>query len=166
MDDGFPAPGWYHPPTTPDELRYWDGERWTDSTRSSADPAPATATPPAAPPGRYVPGDAYATPPAAATPAGAFAPAVAPASGYGMPTGPGYPKPSPSGIDRNRLSVTTFGVVAVYLGIAMTAGIVLLGIVPVMMSVRAASRKEPLAPVAIAAAVIVVIAGFAFRAHR
>ena len=30
-------PGWYDDPASPDQLRYWDGYRWTDHTGPRAD---------------------------------------------------------------------------------------------------------------------------------
>lgn len=55
--DGVPAvaAGWYPDPTHPEELRYWDGSRWTEhrspshSAATSAPPVPAAAV---ASPGR------------------------------------------------------------------------------------------------------------------
>jgi hypothetical protein len=57
---------------------------------------------------------------------------------------------------RNSFSLIAAAVVAVYVLLALTTHVVLLGIFPVLMSVRAIRAKEPLAPVAIAAAVIAV----------
>lgn len=45
-----PAPGWYPDPTTPGQLRYWDGAAWTDhrAPAVTATPTPAVAAPPLA----------------------------------------------------------------------------------------------------------------------
>jgi hypothetical protein len=47
-----PSPGWYPDPHGEDELRYWDGNQWTEHTSSepaaaAAEPAPAAAAGPA-----------------------------------------------------------------------------------------------------------------------
>ena len=62
---------------------------------------------------------------------------------------------------RNRHSLTAIGVVALYVLLAMTTHFVLIGIVPVMLSIRAIKAKETLAPAAVAAAVIAVVVAFA-----
>jgi hypothetical protein len=57
---------------------------------------------------------------------------------------------------RNRHSLTAVAVVAAYVLLAVTTHFVLIGIVPVMLSVRAVKAKETLAPAAVVAAVIAV----------
>jgi hypothetical protein len=57
---------------------------------------------------------------------------------------------------RNQASLTATGVAAVYVGIAIGAHFVLLGILPVLMCVRAFQRKETLAPLALVAAIVAV----------
>jgi hypothetical protein len=57
---------------------------------------------------------------------------------------------------RNALSLTAIGVVAAYIVLALTTRVVLLGIFPVLLSVRATKRKESLAPFAIGAAVLAI----------
>ena len=54
-----PAPGWYDDPETPQTLRYWDGQAWTDDRQVK----PSAAAPPP-PPGSFAP-----------PPPGSFAPA-------------------------------------------------------------------------------------------
>jgi hypothetical protein len=66
----------------------------------------------------------------------------------------------------NRYALTTLGVVAAYIVIALSAKIVFFGILPVGLSIRSQRAKEPLAPVAIAAAVISVIAAFALLSRH
>jgi hypothetical protein len=51
--------------------------------------------------------------------------------------------------------------VAAYLAIAATTHVALLGIAPVLVSIRAMSRREPLAIFAIGGAIVAVIVGFA-----
>lgn len=58
---------------------------------------------------------------------------------------------------RNSLSLWTGGVVAVYLVLAFTSRIVLIGILPLMLSIRAMGRREPLAPFALAAAILAIV---------
>jgi hypothetical protein len=59
-------------------------------------------------------------------------------------------------VQRNSLSLTAVAVVAVYLVIALSTRVVLLGVLPVLLSVRAIGRREVLAPFAVAAAIIAV----------
>jgi hypothetical protein len=56
-------------------------------------------------------------------------------------------------------------VVVGYLLLAATTHIVLLGIAPVMMSVTAVRRREPLAYVAVIAAIVAVVVALATLAH-
>jgi hypothetical protein len=77
----------------------------------------------------------------------------------------GYPiathrQGKPSFASQNSLSLTAIGVVAAYIVLAVTTHIVLLGIFPVLMSVRAIKRKEPLAPLAVVAAIVAVAGAF------
>ncbi len=87
-----------------------------------------------------------------------------------MPT-PGYQAASPSyqvtpTVHRatrnpNHYAFLTLGVVALYIVLAVSTGIVLLGVFPVLMSLRSKQAGEPLAPLAILAAVIAVIVAVA-----
>ncbi len=61
--------------------------------------------------------------------------------------------------DLNRESLVAIGFAAAYLLIAQFAGIVLLGIVPIMAGVRALQQREPLAPLAMVVAVVAVVIG-------
>lgn len=74
--------------------------------------------------------------------------------------------PKPTMFQRNRTTLTTLAVVAVYLALAMSTGIVLLGIFPVMLGIRALQRKEQLAPLAILAAAGAVVFSLSVIAHR
>jgi hypothetical protein len=67
----------------------------------------------------------------------------------------------------NSFSWTAIGFAAAYVVLALTTGFVLLGIVPVMSSVRAYQRRERLAPAAmVAAAVTVATAVYFLTGHR
>ncbi len=71
-----------------------------------------------------------------------------------------------SGWHRNQFAFITFGIVALYIIIALKAHVYVLGVLPVAMSMRSKSRNEPLAIAAIiAAAVAVVIALVGFTHH-
>jgi hypothetical protein len=64
---------------------------------------------------------------------------------------------------RNRASLTAVVVSAIYVALAFSSGVVLFGILPVLMCVRAFQRRETLAPLsAIAAVVAVAVAIIAF----
>jgi len=63
----------------------------------------------------------------------------------------------------NQQSLIAIGFAAGYLVLAMAAGILMLGIIPFMAGVRAVGRKEPMAPLAMAVAVIAVVLGLMAR---
>jgi hypothetical protein len=64
----------------------------------------------------------------------------------------------------NRFSFTALIFAAIYLALALTVHFVLIGIVPVMSSIRAFQNKEKLAPISAIAAVVVVVV-FLFYRH-
>jgi hypothetical protein len=129
--------GWHPDPSNPNgALRYWDGSSWTEHTAPHAPAAPAAAYNPTVP---YAP---YATHPAYASGLGSVAPR--------------------SFLQRNTFSFVTIGFVLLYVVLAFAVHIVLLGILPVIMCVRAFRAKEQLAPAAAVAAVAAV--GFALIA--
>lgn len=72
--------GWYPDPESPNEQRYWDGERWTEHR------APRSGPPAAAP---------VAPPPPAPVPAPGYGASGQGAAGYGTPPpgAPGHPMP-------------------------------------------------------------------------
>jgi hypothetical protein len=63
----------------------------------------------------------------------------------------------------NRFSVTAIIFAAIYVVLAVTVHFVLIGIVPVMSSVRAFQNKEKLAPISAIAAVVVVVVFLVYR---
>lgn len=76
------------------------------------------------------------------------------------------PAPAQSLWHRNRLSLTAFGVVAAYIVLAEATGVVLLGIFPAMLGLRALRRKERLAPLALVAAGIAVVFAITVISHH
>jgi hypothetical protein len=58
---------------------------------------------------------------------------------------------------RNSTTFTAIFVVALYLVLAATTGIVLIGIFPAMLAFRAFQRREPLAALAVAAAAVAIV---------
>ena len=69
-------------------------------------------------------------------------------------------------VERNRTTLTALAVVVGYLVLAKTTGIVLLGIFPVMQSIRAFQRKEQLAPLALVGAAVAVVFSLSVMAHH
>jgi hypothetical protein len=94
----------------------------------------------------------------AATPGFRELPTSAPASAR--------PAPKLTIVHRNRTALTTLAVVAAYVVLALTTRVVLLGIFPVVLSLRAFRRGEQLAPLAIIAAIGAVIFSLAFLSHN
>jgi len=150
MTTNIAPPGWHPDPSNPGgALRWWDGRTWTTHThQAAASTQQAVATAPSVAPR-----------PAAAWPGGSAT--ITPNHGgasYG--SGP-YASANLSFAKRNTQSLTAIGVVALYILLAMTTHFVLIGILPVLMSVRAIKAKETLAPAAVAAAVVAVLVAFA-----
>lgn len=65
------------------------------------------------------------------------------------------------GWERNRYAFYTFGIVALYIVIAIASKIVFIGILPLLMSFRSYRAKEQLAPLAIGAAIVAIVVAFA-----
>jgi hypothetical protein len=149
MTTNAAPPGWHPDPSNPGgALRWWDGIAWTHHTQQPAAVPTAPYGVPAAP---------AAWPNAGSATTGGY-----PTGGY--PTSPYGQAQQLSFAKQNSLSLTAIGVVALYIVIAMSTRIVVFGIFPVMLSVRAISRRESLAPVAVIAAIIAV--GVAFMALK
>jgi hypothetical protein len=71
------------------------------------------------------------------------------------------PRPVKVGFgSRNRNSLVALGLVVAYIFVAATTHIVFLGIAPLMASIRALTRREPLAFLAIAGTVIAIVVAF------
>jgi uncharacterized membrane protein YidH (DUF202 family) len=77
--------------------------------------------------------------------------------------GAGY---HPSRRRSNQYSFTAIVVGAIYIGLALATGFVLLGFIPVLSAVRAMRAKEPLAPVAMILSVIVIVVALTTLAHH
>jgi hypothetical protein len=141
-------PGWHPDPSNPGAaLRWWDGAAWTTHTHQAAASTPVATVP------RVV------TVPAAAWPGGGAT--IIPNYGNSTYGSGAYASSQPTFAKRNSLSLTAIGVVALYVLLAMTTHFVLIGILPVLMSVRAIKAKETLAPAAVAAAIVAVLVAFA-----
>jgi len=140
-------PGWHPDPSNPTgAFRWWDGVAWTTHTQQAPAAAPAAAPVPA-------PAQSYGNPYGTATaPSGTHYPA-----GFGGPANLSFAK-------QNSFSLIAIGVAAAYILIAMTAHIVLIGVIPIMVSIRAFKNRERLAPIALIAAILAVV--FAFAALR
>jgi hypothetical protein len=67
---------------------------------------------------------------------------------------------------RNSSTFTAIVVVALYLVLAATTGIVLIGIFPVMLAFRAFQRREPLAALAVAAAAVAIVFSMTVLTHH
>jgi hypothetical protein len=101
---------------------------------------------------------AYDASPSAAVP-GQFAQAPAPGVGqFAQAPTPVYAGAGPRTLtQRNSTTFTAVVVVALYMVLAATTGIVLIGIFPAMLAFRALQRREPLAMLAVAAAAVAIV---------
>lgn len=138
-------------------LRWWDGTQWTEHRQ----PIPPPPAPGATSSTGYDSGAGFGYQPTTGGPIAEIPPAYGgQASGYPSYQGPGSRW---GGFGRGRVagantySLTALAFAAVYLVLAATTHVVLIGIVPVLMAVRAFGRKEKLAPLAAVAAAVVVI---------
>jgi hypothetical protein len=129
-----PAPaGWYPDPSGASGQRWWDGAAWSTAV-SPAIPSPvATAAMPSS-----------TMPAASMTPS----PYIYPPTGY---QGTAHAQGG------NRFALITFGVVALYMIIAFETNFVIFGFLPLGLSIRSQRQREPLAPFAIAAAVLAIV---------
>ncbi len=135
-----PAAGWYADPAGGQSERWWDGARWSDSTRP---------LPPAA---GGVSGGAAAYPaePAYSAPQPYGRPFYPQAAGAGQ-------QPNATLFRRNRYTAYTVLVGVAYVLLASVAHFVLIGVLPILFTVRAFRGKEPLAPVAAVVAALAVV---------
>lgn len=174
------APGWYPDPAGSTDARWWDGVSWSNSTR----PQPAEATSPPQQYGQPQYGQPpYGQPnygqPQYGQPQNGFGQPFQPPAGYpqagypqaGYPQA-GYPQANPSGqanpnqsgqldlgtmLQRNKFTAITLAVCIVYALLAIKAHIAVIGVLPVLLSVRAFRAREPFAVVSAVAAAFAVI---------
>jgi hypothetical protein len=150
-----PPPGWHPDPENPtSSMRWWDGTQWTAQVRpTNAGPDPVYAPPrPGGGAPWQNPGGAPWQNPGGGRRGGWWA-------GGRFPAGNSFSA-------RNAASIRAIIFSVAYLVIAALTGFVLLGIVPVVMTFRAVSRREPLMPVAALASAVVVVVSVATLTHR
>ncbi len=155
--------GWHPDPSNPSgALRWWDGTAWTTHTHQvipTPPPVFASPQPMAAGPQPMAWSTAPVTAASAAWPGGSAT--ITPNHGAAS-YGSGLRAPANlSFAHRNSISLTAIGVVVLYVLLAMTTHFVLIGILPILMSVRAIKAKETLAPAAVGAAIVAVLVAFA-----
>jgi hypothetical protein len=158
-----PSPGWYADPQGLAAYRWWDGLNWTANT---ADGQPAA---PSAPQSYYGRPETSGAAPAGQFPQTQYPPAQFPPTQYQptqYPPSQFRPTPTASGAQRNRYAFITLGIVALYVLVAWKAHVYVLGVLPVVMSVRSKSRNEPLAVVAIIAAAVALLVAVLGFTHR
>lgn len=144
-----PRAGWYPDPSGAQGERWWNGAAWSDDTRVTP-PAPGAgpglAPPPYQPAAPDQPGQSGGQPGAGY-------------GGYGAYGGPAQTPGGTSWASRNSLSLATIGIVVVYALLLHYAHVVFLGILPILLSVRAVRRKEQLAVPAVVVAVLAIVVG-------
>ena len=148
-------PGWHPDPNLPPgSLRWWDGSQWTEHVhtpqtepRAAVGGAQATATIATA-------ATSTSAEPQAATATGLEQFATSGVSSIGRER---------SLFERNPTTFWTLAVVAIYLFIDTSTGVTILGIFPVGLSIRSFRHGEPLAPLAMAAAVLAVLVALSIR---
>jgi hypothetical protein len=151
MSSPLPVAGWYPDPSGGSGQRWWDGQAW--SAAMSPGPVTVSATSATASNHGYT-GSTFA--PGASSSVSANGGSSAPRH-YGGPASAGA---------SNKYAFITFAVVAVYLVVALESRVVLFGVLPLGFSLRSKRAAEPLAPIAIAAAVVgILIAAIKLFAH-
>jgi Protein of unknown function (DUF2510) len=159
-----PPPGWHPDPGDARQLRWWDGNQWTDYTKSP-ESSPGDQQPPGGG-GTQQQGQGY--PPNGGPPTGYNQPYGQGRRGMGygmggMGMGRGYGRFGMRG--PNSLSWTAIIFGGIYLVIALATGFAIIGIVPVLYTFRAFQRREKLAPLAAVISAIVVIIAVVSLTH-
>jgi len=167
-------PGWYPDPGDPDgSLRWWGGAQWTGHVHARPAPA-ADAT-------SFGSGRQTAAPSASAAGWAGPDPLGTPSpSDYRTPVGWGGGTPigrapidlgsagasgGGSVYHRNRQSFAAIALAVIYIALSLISHVTLFGILPILIATRALRSKEQLAPVAMAASILVAVLGFAVLAH-
>jgi len=139
----IPAAGWYPDPAGSGGQRWWNGSAWGDQVQ----PAPQPVAQPGQP---WHVGQQYGA-------------GQAQAPGQGQQWGGGQPaQQAPVGFaKKNSLSLIVFGIALLYVVLAATVHVVVLGFLPLLLAVNAVKRKEPLAwpAVGVGAAVLIFAIG-------
>jgi hypothetical protein len=131
---------WYPDPGDPASLRWWDGHQWTPYTRPAVGEDAAAG------------GESALV---SSTDRGRGI-GMGGQSAYGQPLG-GLNLRGAGAKGSNHYSLITFGVGALYLMLAFATHFVLIGFIPLAMAMRAKRAREPLAPLALAVAVGVIL---------
>lgn len=160
--------GWFPDPEEPGRLRMWDGAAWTSLTKYPSVDDVVSGPPPSGP--LPAPSSALAAP--AQRPATRPSPRPAPSRPAPAPgplsaqtaapaTRPRDPADAPAltVMAVNLYSVITLFVALICILVASTTGFVVIGVLPVLLALRAFGVREPMAPIAgLAAAATAVIA--------
>lgn len=149
--------GWYLNDAT-GLVQWWDGRQWAEPTAPPQQVATTAYQPVGCQPAETQP----------APPLPPYVPQQFPApQQFPIPqqVPPVYAPVRVSAPARNRLSLTAILIAVLYLLVDLVSGALILGVVPIVYSILAFRRKEKLAPVALACAVVVLVVGFALRGH-
>jgi hypothetical protein len=143
---------WYPDPNDSAGLRWWDGQAWTTQTAAAQSAPVGDRSAPQQQPWAPMQPQEPARQQQSAPVQHQWAPWTPPHQAQ-----PGAQRPTQSVWHRNSFALVSVGVVAIYLVLALTVGVVFFGILPVLLSIRSVRVREPLAPLAIAAAVVAVV---------
>ncbi len=171
--EGNPPPGWHKDPYNPDtHLRWWDGSTWSDNISPITTPTDTSSTyssqPQSLPPSFSSPypdsSNTGYTQNANVQSPYVQSPYVAPGVGNARGGAPlprnNYAGGSSSVFSSNHYSVLAFIFAGVYMLLAITTHFIILGIIPLAMSIRAMASSEKLAPFALGCSILVFIINF------